>query len=110
MRDLSLLLVRLTVGGLLAGHGAQKLFGAFDGPGLKGAAGMMHSIGIRPGDRWAFMAGLSEFGGGSLTAAGLLGPLGPIAAMGSMVMAATTVHWGKPIWVTSGGAELPVTY
>jgi hypothetical protein len=24
-------------------------------------------------------------------------------------MATTKVHWGKPIWVTSGGAELPVT-
>jgi putative oxidoreductase len=109
MRDVSLLVARLTVGGLLAGHGAQKLFGAFEGPGLKGAAGMMESIGIRPGDRWAVMAGLSEFGGGSLTALGLLGPLGPIASMASMAMAATTVHWGKPIWATSGGAELPVT-
>ncbi len=24
-------------------------------------------------------------------------------------MATAKVHWGKPIWVTSGGAELPVT-
>jgi putative oxidoreductase len=29
--------------------------------------------------------------------------------MGSMSMATATVHWGKPIWVTAGGAELPVT-
>jgi putative oxidoreductase len=109
MRDISLMLLRLTVGGLLAGHGAQKLFGAFDGPGLKGAGKMMESLKIRPGHRWATMAGLSEFGGGMLTALGLLGPVGPIASMGSMIMAATTAHWGKPIWVTSGGAELPVT-
>lgn len=26
-----------------------------------------------------------------------------------MVIATTKVHWGKPIWVTTGGAELPVT-
>jgi hypothetical protein len=26
-----------------------------------------------------------------------------------MSMATATVHWGKPIWVTAGGAELPVT-
>jgi putative oxidoreductase len=26
-----------------------------------------------------------------------------------MAMAATTAHKGKPIWVTEGGAELPLT-
>ena len=26
-----------------------------------------------------------------------------------MGMAFGTVHWGKPIWVTSGGGELPLT-
>jgi putative oxidoreductase len=26
-----------------------------------------------------------------------------------MIMATSKVHWGKPIWVTEGGAELPVT-
>lgn len=30
-RDLAVLVVRLTTGGLLAGHGAQKLFGSFGG-------------------------------------------------------------------------------
>src|SRR5438309_744357 len=37
MNDMSLLILRLTTGGLLAGHGAQKLFGSFNGPGLHGA-------------------------------------------------------------------------
>jgi putative oxidoreductase len=26
-----------------------------------------------------------------------------------MSMATARAHWGKPIWVTEGGAELPVT-
>ncbi|TMD43848.1 MAG: DoxX family protein, partial [Chloroflexi bacterium] len=30
-RDLGLLVLRLAVGGLLAGHGSQKLFGWFEG-------------------------------------------------------------------------------
>jgi len=39
MSDIGLLILRLAVGGLLAGHGSQKLFGWFSGPGLKGTAG-----------------------------------------------------------------------
>jgi putative oxidoreductase len=54
------------------------------------------------------MAGLSEFGGGVLTALGLCNPLGPLGIIGSMSMATRKAHWDKPIWVTEGGAELPV--
>ncbi len=107
--DLGLLVLRLAVGGLLAGHGAQKLFGAFGGNGLQGTAGWLESMGLKPGDRWALLAGLSEFGGGVLTALGFLHPLGPIATTGAMSLAAFHVHAGKPIWNTAGGAELPVT-
>ena len=108
-RDLGVLAVRLTTGGLLAGHGAQKLFGSFGGPGLEGTSGWLESMGFRPGNQWALMAGASEFGGGALTAVGLFHPLGPISTIGAMVMAARVGHAGKPIWVTEGGAELPVT-
>jgi putative oxidoreductase len=108
--DLGLLTVRLTAGGLVAGHGAQKLFGAFGGHGLKGTAGWLESIGMRPGKLWATLAGLSEFGGGMLTALGLGGPIGPITMQGAMLTAARKVHWNKPIWSTEGGAELPLLY
>ncbi len=109
MKDLALLILRLTFGGLLAGHGAQKLFGWFEGHGLHGTSGWMESMGLKPGKPWALLAGASEFGGGVLTLLGFLNPIGPLASIGSMAMAATKVHGGKPIWVTSGGAELPVT-
>ena len=107
--DLALLVLRLTVGGLMAGHGAQKLFGWFEGPGIHGTRGWLESIGLRPGHPWALLAGGSEFGGGVLTLLGLLNPLGPLGINGAMTMASVKVHAGKPIWVTSGGAELPVT-
>ncbi len=38
MRDVTLLGAGLVLGGYLAVHGAQKLFGAFGGPGLDGLA------------------------------------------------------------------------
>lgn len=109
MRDVALLVPRAVLGGLLAGHGAQKLFGWFGGYGLTGTAGWLESIGLKPGHRWALLAGLGEFGGGILTLLGLGGPIGPITTLAPMAMAVGTVHGGKPIWVTSGGAELPVT-
>jgi putative oxidoreductase len=102
------LIVRLAQGSLMAGHGAQKLFGSFGGPGLEGTSGFMEMLGMRPGRPWAYVAGLSEFGGGVLTALGLLNPLGPLGVIGAMSMATRKAHWGKPIWVTEGGAELPL--
>jgi putative oxidoreductase len=102
------LIVRLAQGSLMAGHGAQKLFGSFGGPGLDGTSGFMEMLGMRPGRPWAYLAGLSEFAGGVLTALGLLNPLGPLGVIGAMSMATRKAHWGKPIWVTEGGAELPV--
>lgn len=109
MGNLAALVLRVALGGLMAGHGAQKLFGSFGGPGLDGTSGFMEMLGLKPGRPWAVVAGLSEFGGGVLTALGFLNPLGPIGIIASMSMATTKAHWGKPIWVTSGGAEFPVT-
>ena len=108
MGDFALLVLRVVTGGLLAGHGAQKLFGWFGGYGLHGTAGWLESLGLKPGKAWAGMAGLGEFGGGVLTLLGLGGPLGSILAIGAMKIATFKVHAGKPIWATEGGAELPV--
>ena len=109
MVDLALLVLRAVAGSLMLGHGAQKLFGWWGGYGLDGTSAWLESLGLRPGRPWAIMAGLSEFGGGVLSVLGLLNPLGPLGVIGSMAMAARKAHWGKPIWVTEGGPELPVT-
>jgi putative oxidoreductase len=109
MVNVALLVLRVTFGSLLAGHGAQKLFGWFGGGGLRRTTGWVETLGLRPGRPWAWMAGLTEFGGGVLTLLGVLNPVGPLAAISSMAMATAKVHWGKPIWATRGGAELPVT-
>ena len=109
LTDAALLALRLATGGLLAGHGAQKLFGWFGGHGFAGTAQWLESMGLRPGKWWAAGAGLAEFGGGMLTALGLFNPLGPIGITAAMGAATAKVHWGKPIWVTEGGAEFPLT-
>ncbi|MCC6179301.1 MAG: DoxX family protein [Chloroflexi bacterium] len=110
MIDIALLVLRLIAGSLLAGHGSQKLFGLFGGHGIKGTAGWLESLGMRPGAVWAGAAGTGEFGGGVLIALGALSPLGSILAGAAMAMAWAKVHAGKPIWVSEGGAEMPVMY
>jgi len=104
--DLALLFLRLTVGVLLAGHGAQKLFGWFGGPGLRGTAGWLASMGFRPAGFWALLAGLMEFVGGLLFALGLFCPVGSLAIGASMITAIAKVHWPK-VWTVDGGFELP---
>ena len=102
MGNLAALVLRLALGGLMTGHGAQKLFGHFSGPGFEGTSGFMEMLGLTPGRPWASLADASEFGG-VLTALGPLNPVGPLGGIGASV----TAHGGKPIWVTEGGAELP---
>jgi putative oxidoreductase len=103
--DTGLLILRVVVGLLLAGHGSQKLFGWFGGHGIEGTGGFFHGLGYRPGKRWAVVAGMSEFGGGVLLALGLLTPLAAAAIIGTMFNAVTSVHAKNGPWVSDGGWE-----
>lgn len=109
MKNLGLLILRLIVGSMVAAHGAQKLFGWFGGPGLKGTQGFMESLGMRPGKIWGTMAGMAEFSGGTMTALGFLHPFGPLNIIAAMSVAMRKVHWKLPLFASEGGAELPLT-
>jgi putative oxidoreductase len=102
---IGILLLRLVVGLTLAAHGAQKLFGWFGGHGLKSTGAWLESVGFRPGRRHAVMAGLIEFGGGLLLAAGFLTPLASVMAASVMIVAAATAHAGKGFFLSGGGYE-----
>src|SRR5436190_13221197 len=109
MKSVALFLLRLVMGGLLVGHGAQKLFGAFGGKGVEGTGQSFKKIGLEPGRRWAEVAGVTEIAGGGMTALGLLSPIGPIITTAPMIVAWRKQHGDKPIWINQGGAELPLT-
>jgi len=102
---LGLLILRLVVGLLFVGHGAQKLFGIWGGHGLKGTAGFFEQIGLKPGHIHASAAGLMEFGGGALLALGLFTPFAAAALIAVMTAAVITVHYSKGLWITAGGYE-----
>ena len=109
MLNLGLLIIRLVVGILFIGHGAQKLFGKFGGYGLKGTGGWFESIGMKPGITMALLAGLAELVGGVLFAFGLLTPLAGIMIAGTMVMAIVKVHGPNGLWATENGYEYNLT-
>ncbi|MFN0071408.1 MAG: DoxX family protein [Chloroflexota bacterium] len=109
MHDLGLLILRMGLGSLMVGHGAQKLFSWWGGRGPLGTGQWLESIGLRPGVPWAVAAGATELSSGVLTALGLAFPLGPVGILGSMIMATQKAHADKPIWASEGGAELPLT-
>ncbi len=106
--DSGLLIARLVLGLALAAHGAQKLFGWFGGYGLKGTGGFFEQLGFRPGALFATLAGLGEFGGGLLTAAGLLGPVGPALIVLVMLVAIVSVHAPNGFFATANGIEMPL--
>ena len=103
--DLGLLILRVVVGGLFAGHGAQKLFGYFGGGGLEGTAGMFDKLGLRPSWLHARAAGTAEFMGGALLALGLFTPFAAAALIAVMTTAVIKVHAPNGIWNTNKGYE-----
>jgi putative oxidoreductase len=105
MVALGLLLVRVVVGVLFIGHGAQKLFGWFGGYGPKGTGGWMESVGIKPGVLMAVFAGLLEFVGGALLTVGLFTPLAGILITLAMIGAIIKVHYKNGVWITANGYE-----
>jgi putative oxidoreductase len=106
--SLGILVLRVVVGLLFVGHGAQKLFGAFGGDGPDGTAANFEQIGLRPGRVHAMAAGTMELVGGLLLTLGLLTPVGSMAIIAVMTAAILTVHGSKGIWNQDGGVELPL--
>jgi putative oxidoreductase len=104
--NMALLLIRLAAGGTLAAHGAQKLFGWFGGHGIEGTGGFLQSMGFPRAHAW--LAGLTEFGGGLGLALGLLTPLAGAGVGGVMLVAIAVAHWNNGFFNMNGGFEFPL--
>ncbi|MGI8556939.1 MAG: DoxX family protein [Solirubrobacteraceae bacterium] len=102
------LIARVIIGVLFIGHGTQKWFGWFGGPGIDGATGMMESLGLRPARRNAVAASATETIGGAMLVLGALTPIAAAALVGTMVTAARTVHLKNGPWNSNGGYEYNV--
>jgi putative oxidoreductase len=100
----ALLFLRVVVGLTLFAHGAQKLFGWWEGPGQAGTRGWLQSMGFRLPTVMALLVGLGE-GSGLLFALGLVTPLAALVMATAMVVAIGSVHLPKGWWLSNGGYE-----
>ncbi|MFD6530834.1 DoxX family protein [Streptomyces sp. NPDC060184] len=105
--DTGLLVLRLLVGLLIAGHGVQKVSFRLGGNGFAGGTEEFRHDGFRGGRLTALAAGASQIGAGLFLAAGALTPLAAMAAMGVMTVAGT-VKWHNGLWVQNDGYEYPM--
>jgi putative oxidoreductase len=88
----SLLIVRVVLGVIFFAHGAQKVFGCFGGPGLKGTiAYFKQAMGIPAGA--TVLAALIECFGGLAMLAGLLVRPAALGLVVVMLVAVAKVHW-----------------
>lgn len=106
--DTGLLILRVVFGLVMIGHGTQKLFGWFGGPGPRQASGFVASRGFAPAMFWTLTGSASETAGGLLLLLGFLTPLGSIAIAAAMLTAIVGFHWPK-FWAAEGGYEHALT-
>jgi putative oxidoreductase len=86
--DLGLLLLRLAIGVLFIGHGLQKAFGLWGGPGLDGWEADLTEMGFRYADILTYVATGGQIAAGVLL---VLGLFTPVAAGGALAYLVTGV-------------------
>ena len=107
--DCALIAARTVLAWIFIYHGSRRLFGWFDGPGIhKSGIYFANTAGLHPGELFAVLGGVIEFGGGIALALGLLSRLAGAGIFVDMMMAIVTVTWANGINATGGksGYEL----
>src|SRR5262245_54781770 len=96
--DWSLLALRVVLGIVFIAHGAQKLFGAFGGPGLAAVVQMMGPIG--------YLVTIGEFFGGLGLVLGILPRFSAASIIVIMLGAIGMVHAQVGFFMNWGGHQL----
>lgn len=103
------LALRLALGSVFVGHGAQKLFGWWGGYGFQATSQFFETkLGLTPGPLHAALAGGGEFFGGILILLGLATRFAAAQAAVIMAVAIWTAH-RSAFFSDKGGMEFPLT-
>jgi len=95
--DWALLIARVALGVIFMAHGAQKLFGAFGGPGLSAVVGMMGPVG--------YLVTIGEFFGGLGLVVGVLSRFSAASIIVIMLGAIAMVHAKNGFFMNWGGKQ-----
>ncbi|CAM3201837.1 putative oxidoreductase [Williamsia muralis] len=93
------LLLRAAIGGTMIAHGLKH------GRSIDGTAGWFGSIGFRRPKLQAQASAVVEVGSGAAIVAGAATPLAAAAVVGTMAVAARSVHMPNGFFITSEGWE-----
>lgn len=100
--------VRIALGIVFFAHGAQKVLGSFEGPGLANFISAQAPLGfMRPSWLWLGAAAFSEFVGGILILLGLFTRVGAFFIACTMLTAIAGVHWPN-FFASKRGLEYPL--
>lgn len=102
--------LRLFLGVAFVAHGAQKVFGAFGGPGMGKMTEFLRGLGFPAPELWAWIAALVELVGGALLVAGLATRVTAALLGIEMIVAAVSVHLPHGFFAQGGGMEVPLVY
>jgi putative oxidoreductase len=105
--DTGLLILRVAMGLLIAGHGVQKVSFRLGGHGWAGGIEEFRRDGFRGGSLTAGAAGAGQIGSGLFLVLGALTPMAAMVAIGVMTVA-ITVKWRNGLWVQNDGYEYPL--
>ena len=95
--------LRLALGVIFIGHGAQKVLGSFSGPGLAKFTSFPAPFPfMRPAWLWMGAAACAELIGGALVLVGLLTRLGAFLLFCTMLTAVIGVHWKGGLFLPEG--------
>lgn len=98
-REVAALLLRAAVGGTMVAHGVKHARS------LEGTAGWFGSIGFRQPRLQAKASAAVEIGGGAAVLAGAATPLAAASVVGTMTVAARSVHAPNGFFITDEGWE-----
>ena len=105
MMDLAMFLVRIIIGVVFAAHGAQKLFGMFNGIGLEGTARMMEGMGMAQPYVVASVWASIEFVGGIFLLFGILVRYSAAAMVLTMIIRMWKINLAYGFFIQDGGVE-----
>lgn len=104
--------LRLALGAISIIHGAQKLFGAFDGAGLDNFIALIAGMGLKPPTIWAVAIAVIQFLGGIFLIFGILTRAAALligVATVVMILGGLLLHLESPVLVIAIALSLLLT-